>query len=105
MISKTSKIIKTKNKIKNGKFPQLIMKKESLTNKWRSKWPANKLAVIRTLKVIGRINNLVISIKTKKNLNIIGEVGGVKWIKNFLYLFQKELAIQENHIKNLKKNK
>lgn len=46
----------------------LIIKKVNSFNKWISKCPANKLADIRTLKVIGRIIILISSIKTIKGL-------------------------------------
>lgn len=61
-----------------------IKKNENSVNKWINKCPANKLADIRTLKVIGRIIKLIISIKIIKNLIIIGHPRGTKWIIEFL---------------------
>jgi len=65
-----------KNKFIIFKF---IKKKENSFSKWINKWPASKLADIRTLRVIGRIINLINSIRTIKGLIAIGHPLGVKW--------------------------
>ena len=67
-----------------------IKKKENLVNKWISKCPANRLALIRTLKVIGRIIKLIISIITINGLIAIGLPIGVKWVIVLLKCFTSE---------------
>lgn len=63
------------------------------------------MADIRTLKVIGRINILIISITTIKNLIIIGHPKGTKWIIEFLKKNKNEFKKHEIHIIKLKKKK
>lgn len=63
------------------------------------------MADIRTLKVIGRINILIISITTIKNLIIIGHPKGTKWIIEFLKKNKNEFKKHEIHIIKLKKKR
>lgn len=81
MATPISKIFKIIRKIIDKiKFIEeiLIKKNENSTNKWINKCPANRLALIRTLKVIGRIIKLIISINTINGLKKIGQPWGTK---------------------------
>ena len=78
---KTIKKIEENIKLNDEKF---IKKNENSTNKWINKCPANKLALIRTLRVIGRIIKLIISIKTINGLKGIGHPCGTKCKIDFL---------------------
>lgn len=93
--------MKIKDKIRLILFKS-IKKNENSVSKWIIKCPANKFALIRTLKVIGRIKILIISIITIKGLSKKGHPDGVKWIKKFIGL-NNENNKHENHIINLKK--
>lgn len=52
----------------------------------RTMCPALILAISRTVKVSGRINTLIVSIKIKKGVRIVGVPLGKKCAKNFLGL-------------------
>ena len=60
LISNKFKIDNITNEIIKLIFITLIKKKENSTKRWISRCPAKRLADIRTLRVIGRIINLII---------------------------------------------
>lgn len=66
----------------------------------RSKWPAIMLAVNRIDRVIGRMINLIDSIKTIKGIKIGGVPWGVKWEKKSLIKYQILNNIIEIHTDN-----
>ena len=84
LISNKFKIDNITNEIIKLIFITLIKKKENSTKRWISRCPAKRLADIRTLRVIGRIINLIISIITIKGLNKLGHPWGTKCIILFL---------------------
>lgn len=53
-------------------------------NKDKRRWPATMLAVNRIESVIGRIINLINSIKTINGIRIVGVFEGVRWVNIWL---------------------
>lgn len=66
-------------------------------NKVNNKWPAIILAVRRTVKVIGRIIFLIVSIHTMKGIRRRGVPWGTKWLNIWLVLFSHPKINNLNH--------
>lgn len=64
---------------------------DSSLSRAKSRWPATIFAVSRTAKVIGRINWLLVSIKTSKGIKKAGVPSGKRWAAIWIMLFAHPL--------------
>lgn len=65
-------------------------------NKVNSKWPAIIFAVNRTVKVIGRIMFLIVSIHTINGISGVGVPCGTKWVNIWFVLFNHPKIKKDN---------
>lgn len=79
--------IRSINDIKGKIILNCFIEKNAILIKWINKCPAVILAISRTDRVIGRINNLVSSMITIRGDSIIGDPFGTKWLINVLGVF------------------
>lgn len=82
--------------IKRGIFISIILG-PIFPNNVNNKWPAIIFAVNRIVNVIGRINLLIVSIKTIKGIKIFGVPWGTKWINIWLVILIHPNIISLSH--------
>lgn len=73
--------------IKINGINKLVILGPIFPNRVKSKWPAIIFAVKRTVKVMGRIIFLMVSIQIIKGIKIIGVPWGTKCLNMWLVLF------------------